>query len=165
MRTAHSLPYGGLPGQRPPLDRDLLDREPPWREIPWTETPLDRDPLDQEPPWREIPWTETPWTETPLERDPLDRDPPLNRITDRCKNISFPLLRLLVVKSTHELRALLTDLFLFLWDKCRGVYLKIVAGGKKSISRLQFVLQGLWSSWVISVVDQNGMFSMALNRN
>ena len=29
--------------------------------------------------------TETP----PLDRDPLDRDPTVNRITDRCKNITF----------------------------------------------------------------------------
>ena len=37
-------------------------------------------------------------TETPLDRDPPDRDPPLvNRITDRCKNITFPQLRLRAV--------------------------------------------------------------------
>ena len=42
-------------------------------------------------------WAETPWTETPLDRDPLDRDPPVNRITDRCKNITFPQLCLRVV--------------------------------------------------------------------
>ena len=34
MRTAHLLPYGGLP------DRDR----------PWTETPLDRDPPLDPPP-------------------------------------------------------------------------------------------------------------------
>ena len=43
-----------------------------------TETPLHRDP---------------PWTRNPLDRDP----PPVNRITDRCKNITFPQLRLRAV--------------------------------------------------------------------
>ena len=47
MRTARSLPYGGL-----------LDRDPHWTETP-RERPLDRDPLDRDP----------------LDRDPLDRNP------------------------------------------------------------------------------------------
>ena len=67
MRTARSLPYGGVcPGSLP--DRDPSDRDP--QTYQWTETPLDRDP----------PWTETPWTETP----------PVNRMTHRCKNITLP---------------------------------------------------------------------------
>ena len=48
----------------------------------------------------ETPWTETPpWTESPLgqrppgQRPPLNRDPPVNRITDRCTNITLPQLR------------------------------------------------------------------------
>ena len=57
MRTASSLPYGGVsltgtPWTETPLDRDS----------PWTETPLDREP----PLWTETPlWTEIPWTEMP----------------------------------------------------------------------------------------------------
>ena len=44
MRTARSLPYGGvyvwgLPNRDPPLHRDPLGQRPLW-----TETPLDRDP-------------------------------------------------------------------------------------------------------------------------
>ena len=65
MRTTRTLLYGGLP------DRDPLNR-PPERSPP----PLARDPPGQRPPW-----TETPPTETP---------PPVNRITDRCKNITLP---------------------------------------------------------------------------
>ena len=99
MRTARSLPHGGL------HDRDPLDRDPP-----------DRNPPDRDPPDRD-PWTETSWTETPnpdrdhpAQRPPRDRDPPdgdsqdgdppsppgqrprpspVNRITDTCKNIIF----------------------------------------------------------------------------
>ena len=53
-----------------------------------TETPLDRD----------IPGHKHPRTETPLDRPPL-----VNRITDRCKNITFPQLRLraVTIHSTH----------------------------------------------------------------
>ena len=50
MRSARSLPYGGLPDKPPP------------------------------PPWPET-----------------QRPSPVNRITDRCKNISFPQLRLRAV--------------------------------------------------------------------
>ena len=74
MHTTRSLPYMGLP------DRDRLDRDPPLdRDPQWTETlpPLDRDHPRQRPLWIE--------------------DPPVNRITDRCKNITFPQLRLRVV--------------------------------------------------------------------
>ena len=48
------------------------------RSLPWQRPlPLDRDLPD---------------------RDPLDRDPhPVNRITDRCKNITFPQIRLRAV--------------------------------------------------------------------
>ena len=45
-------------------------------ETPSTDTPLDRDPPGQRPPWTENPL----WTETP----------PVNRIADRCKNITLP---------------------------------------------------------------------------
>ena len=40
------------------------------------------------------PWQRPPWTETPLDRDPPPR---VNRITDRCKNITFPQLHLQAV--------------------------------------------------------------------
>ena len=64
MRTAHSLPCGGSPWERPPCGQ----RSPCWQ----------RPPRGQRPPL---------WTETP----------PMNRITDRCKNITFPKLRLRAV--------------------------------------------------------------------
>ena len=44
------------------------------------------------------PPTETPWIETPLSRDPPGQRPPVNSITDRCKNITLPQLRLRAVK-------------------------------------------------------------------
>ena len=60
MRTAHLLPYGGG-GVSP------------------TET---------------LPQTETPWTETPPVMWPVVRagtgHPPVNRMTHRCKNITWP---------------------------------------------------------------------------
>ena len=58
--------------------------------LPWGGLPLDRDP----PPWTETPPGQRlpPWTE----------DPPVNRITDKCKNITFPQLSLWVVKSWHQ---------------------------------------------------------------
>ena len=45
-------------------------------------------------PYRESPWV-SPGQRPSLDRDPLgqrplDRDPPVNKITDRCKNITFP---------------------------------------------------------------------------
>ena len=70
--TAHNH-MGGHPG-RNPLDKDPLDRDPPDRD-----TPLDKPPLDRDPGQR------APWTETPL-----DRNPSVNRVTDRCKNITLP---------------------------------------------------------------------------
>ena len=115
MCTARSLPYGGYmsgdapldrdsPGQRLPLDRDLLDRNP----LLDRDTLLGRDPLLD--PWTEIPLLDryACWTETPLDRDspgqrpPRQRPPshvtcgacfysdPPNRITYSCKNITLP---------------------------------------------------------------------------
>ena len=57
--------------------RGLPDRDPP---------SLDRDPPGQRPLNRD-----SPWTETPRQR------PPAQRITDRCKNITFPQLCLRAV--------------------------------------------------------------------
>ena len=73
---------------------------------------LTRDPLDKDLPRQQCPQTETPWTETPapghrpqpLNTDPSgqrprghvtcgscwDSGPCVNRITDRCKNITLP---------------------------------------------------------------------------
>ena len=66
------------------------------------QTPLEADPPMQTPPGRH------PWRQTPLDADPLDADPPggrltpdanplghvicdpVNRMTDRCKNITLP---------------------------------------------------------------------------
>ena len=85
-RDLAETPHIEIPRQRPSGQRSL-DRDP------LTETPLDRDPAAQIPPW----------TDTPGQK-PLDRYPPSgqrtplpNRITDRCKNITFPQLRLWVV--------------------------------------------------------------------
>ena len=69
MRTARSLPYGGLPETPFPLTVTPLL---------WTETPL----LSTE--------TLLLWTETPL---PWTEPPPVNIISDRCKKITLPQLR------------------------------------------------------------------------
>ena len=82
MRTARSLPYGGLSG-RPPRQR------PPWTETPLerdpqTETPMDRDPPGKRPPDRDPSQTETPpWTETPEKRPPGKRPPRQRPLLDR----------------------------------------------------------------------------------
>ena len=75
MRTARSLMYRGV----------SLDRDPPAGQRP---PPLDRDTplLDRHPTDRNLPWTETP---------------AVNRITDKCKNITFPQLRLRAVKTVR----------------------------------------------------------------
>ena len=109
IHTIRTLPYGGypLPRERPPgqrtLDRDPLDRDPSWTETPGQRTPLDRNTLGQRPLWTETPhldrhptWTDTPPGQTPhLDRHPtLTENPrPVNRITDRCENITLPQLR------------------------------------------------------------------------
>ena len=69
-------------------------------------------------PYVGVPLTDNPWTETPMDinplvRDPLDRDPtpyhvtcdacwdrefPVNKMTHRCKNITFPQTCLRAVK-------------------------------------------------------------------
>ena len=53
-------------------DRDPLDREPPGQRTPGQKTPLDRDPLGKRPHGQ--------------------RPPPVNRLTDRCENITFPVI-------------------------------------------------------------------------
>ena len=83
---------GGLPEETPhgpPMD-------PPWTEIPlgqrpppWTQNfSLDTDPTNIDP-WPETPLTENPWKKTAWTETPF----PVNRITDRCKNITLPQLR------------------------------------------------------------------------
>ena len=91
MRTAPLYHTEGLPDRDLPLDRALS-----WQRHPQTETPRQRLPR-QGPPRQRHPWTETPLDRDPLDRDPPDRDPPANRIIDRCKNITFPQLRLRAV--------------------------------------------------------------------
>ena len=106
MRTARTLPYGGLPPTKtplrqrppwtrpPPLDRPTpwtethtLHRDLPWAETPWTETLPEshqtETPLNRDPPWTDThtPDGDSPLAETlpdrdPPDRDPLDRDPP-----------------------------------------------------------------------------------------
>ena len=95
---------GYLPNRDPLLDKDAPRQRPPWTDIPLgqrppgqspppRQTPLYKDTPVQRHPWtKRPPWTKTSWTETPLDRDPLDRDNslPVNRMTDRCKNITLP---------------------------------------------------------------------------
>ena len=117
MRTARSLPYGRGSLSSEVSVTETPRQKHPWTETPQTETPLDRDPPGQRPLlWTETPPMDrdpspgqrTPWTETsPMDRDlppgqrsprqrplpwtktPLDRDPHMNRITDKCKNITL----------------------------------------------------------------------------
>ena len=79
-------------------------------ETPWTETPLGRDPL-----WAETPSGQRPpldrdspeqRTETP-QRPPWTETYPLNRITDTCKNFTFPQLCLRVVITISKLLLIL----------------------------------------------------------
>ena len=80
MRTTRALLYGVGGGvsvtdtARHPADRDNPRQRPPWGS--------DRDPPETHP------WTETHY--------------PMNRITDRCKNITFPqlLLRAVIICKT-----------------------------------------------------------------
>ena len=88
MRTARTKSYGGggLPDRDSPLTESPRqrppDRDPHGQRLP----PGQRDPLYKEPSPQQTPlWTETP----PRQRPP----PPVNRITDRCKNITLPQLR------------------------------------------------------------------------
>ena len=82
---------GGSPQtETPRTETSLPDRDPPDRD-PRTETSLpDRDPRTETPGQR---------PPSPRQRPSLDRDPPrtetppVNRITDRCKNITLPQLR------------------------------------------------------------------------
>ena len=78
MHTTRSLLYRGI----------SLTVNPPGQRPPGQRPPLDRDPPGQSPP---------------RQRPPLARDPPVNRITDMCKNITFPQLRLRVVIMIFEI--------------------------------------------------------------
>ena len=108
------------PPDRDPPDRDPLDRDPQTetpmdRDPPWTDTPMDRDPLDRDPntetppgqrppdrdpqietpsSWTETPGQQPPWTETPLVMWPVvhsgTETHPVNRMAQRCKNITLP---------------------------------------------------------------------------
>ena len=71
------------------MDRDPLDRDPPWTEIP-----LDRDPLGQRLPSRNMgPETETllkgTWDQSSRQEVTSYRDPPCGH-TDTCKKITLP---------------------------------------------------------------------------
>ena len=126
VRPCRSLPYSrGSPWQRPPVQRLPLWTKNPW-DPSWTEThPLDRDSPGEKPPGQKSPSGQRPPGQRPTldrdppdghpprqrhpsgqslgqDRDPLDRapHPSMNRMTHRCKNITFPQLRLLAVKSS-----------------------------------------------------------------
>ena len=127
MSTARSLPYGGCLSKVVLCQGDPQTETPRWNIGPETETPWkehgtrDRDPLEatwdqrQRPPGSNMgPETETTqevtltqrqrplewtWNQAARQEVTLYRDtPPLNRITDRCKNTTFPQLCLLAVK-------------------------------------------------------------------
>ena len=99
MRTARSLPYGGVSVRWVSLTETHLDRDPPDRDPP------DRDPLDRDPLWTEtLPRQRPPGQRPPGQRPPSpsyvtcgvcwDRDPPrVNRMTHACENITLPQLR------------------------------------------------------------------------
>ena len=90
-RTRHSPRTRHPPGPDPPgpgplgIRHPLLGPDPPRDQaLPWDQAP----PQDQAPPWDQTPW---------------DQAPPVNRITDTCKNITFPQLRLRAVKMRWSL--------------------------------------------------------------
>ena len=70
-------------------DRDPLNRYPPGQ-----------DPLSDPPPGQSLPLTEPPPGQGSPQTDPLPfwtKTSPVNRMTNRCKNITFPQLRLRTV--------------------------------------------------------------------
>ena len=88
MRTARS---SSRPGAHPPPDQAAppgADHPPPDQADPPDQAPRRADP----PPTRQPPGS---WH--PPHRS---RHPPVNRITDICKNITFPQLRLRAVKTS-----------------------------------------------------------------
>ena len=60
----------------------------------------------------ETPWTETPPDRDPTDREPLDRDPRLNRITDRCKNITLPVITFHKIKGTRMVISIVLHAFM-----------------------------------------------------
>ena len=78
------IPVGCIP---PARYRTVVSENPPWTDNPPGQRPRpDRDQLDRDP--------------YPRQRPTLDRDLPVNRIADRCENITFPQLRLRAVTRT-----------------------------------------------------------------
>ena len=57
-------------------------------------------------------WTETPPDRDPTDREPLDRDPRLNRITDRCKNITLPVITFHKIKGTRMVISIVLHAFM-----------------------------------------------------
>ena len=92
MRTARSNSrQGGL--------HQALDQAPP------DQAPPDQAPQDQASPWDRHP-PGTPRANTPLEQTPPGSrhppgpgTPPVNRMTNRCKNITFPQISFAGVKT------------------------------------------------------------------
>ena len=99
MRTARSSTQpGGSPPGTPlgaePLTRHPLGAEPLTRHTPGADIPLGPDT-----PWsRHAPGADTP----PLRPGTPEHTPPVNRITDTCKNITFPQLRLRAVIDNRD---------------------------------------------------------------
>ena len=60
----------------------------------------------------ETPWTETPPDRDPTDREPLDRDPRLNRITDRRKNITLPVITFHKIKGTRMVISIVLHAFM-----------------------------------------------------
>ena len=95
MHTACSLPYWGVSVWEVSLtETPQLDTPQP--ETPWTEPPARHSPA-RDPPGQRLLLDRNSQTETPLDRDPMvmwpvvlagTETPPVNRITDRCKNIT-----------------------------------------------------------------------------
>ena len=73
------------------LPKCMLGYTLPWEQTPpRADTPLSRHPSEQTPPKADpLGSTHPPGAYTPLSRHPPKQTPPVNRITDRCKNITF----------------------------------------------------------------------------
>ena len=107
MHTTHLLTVprnipcvsGGLPNPSPGGRPPWIETPTPWMQTPWMQTPLDADP-----PGCKLSWRQTP----PLEADSMSHvnfdacweanlPPHVNRMTHRCKNITFNQLHLRAV--------------------------------------------------------------------
>ena len=97
-RTATAVAVRGVSARHPPRDQTPQDqmatktRHPPGPDTPGTRHPLgpDTPPGPDTTPQDQTPQTRPPGTRTPGTRHPpWDQAPPVNRMTDRCKNITL----------------------------------------------------------------------------